>query len=251
MLWGIVLTHAGGSMRVSSSRAATAAALLAGLGVLVVAGRLLPTAPSTRHPTTAATGATSAPAIRTAPGNTRGYAVPNVLGRTLAQAESLMRAAGLQGAANDRDPQGPTAVVVAQEPPAGVLVPPGSVIGFRTRTDVQPNDTPRRLRLPGGPTTAAYRVVAPDPTQHQLTVVVAVPRAAEVAVWLEIGPSQRLPVLDSTRDTTTCQSTRGQLRCVVQFGALEAEAPGVWTVSVAKQSALPAAITVTVRFTPL
>jgi PASTA domain len=251
MLRGIVLTHVGGRMRVSSSRAATAAALLAGLGVLVVVGRLLPATPTTRHPTTAATtGATSAPAIRTAPGNTRGYAVPDVLGRTLAQAERVMLAAGLQGTASDRDPQGPTAVVVAQEPPAGVLVPPGSVIGFRTRTDVQPNDTPRRLRLPGGPTTAAYRVVAPDPARHELTVVVAVPRAAEVAVWLETGPSQRLPVLDSTRDATTCLPTRGQLRCVVQFGALEAEAPGVWTVSIAKQSALPAAITVTVRFAP-
>jgi PASTA domain len=252
MLWGIVLTHAGGSMRVSSSRAATAAALLAGLGVLVVVGRLLPTTPSTRHPTTAAaTGATSAPAIRTAPGNTRGYAVPDVLGRTLAQAKRVMRVAGLQGAASDRDPQGPTAVVVAQEPPAGVLVPPGSVIGFRTMTDVQSNNVPRRLRLGGGPTTATYRVVASDPAHHQLRVVVAVPRAADVAVWLEAGPGQLLPVLDSTRDTTTCQPTRGQVRCVVRFGALEAEAPGVWTVSVANHSALPAAITVTLKFTPV
>jgi hypothetical protein len=94
-------------------------------------------------------------------------------------------------------------------------------------------------------------VVAPDPAQHQLTVVVAVPRGVEVAVWLETGPSQRLPVLDSTRDATTCQPSSGLVRCVVQFGALEAQEPGVWTVSVAKQSALPAAITVTVRFTPL
>jgi len=38
---------------------------------------------------------------------------------------------------------------------------------------------------------------------------------------------------------------------VIQFGALESEAPGVWTVSVAKQSAFPAEITVTVGFTPL
>jgi hypothetical protein len=207
--------------------------LLAGLAALVVVGRLLPTTPSTRHPTTAAaTGATSAPALRTAPGNTRGYAVPDVLGRTVAQAERVMRVAGLQGAATDRDP---TAAVVAQEPPAGVLVPPGSVIGFRTMTDVQSNNVPRRLRLGGGPTTATYRVVGAGaaPPQQRGVVVVAVPRAADVGVWLEAGPGQLLPVLDSTRDMTTCQLTRGRVRCVVRFGALEAEALGVWTVSVA------------------
>lgn len=249
MLWGVLLTHAGGSMRVSSNRAATAAALILGLAVLVVVGRLLPTAPSTPRPTTTSAATTSASI--TAPPTSAGIPVPDAIGQTLAKATTAMRVAGLRGEATDRDPQRPTAVVVAQEPPAGVLVPPGSVIGFRTSTDVQPNGTPRRLRLGGGPTTATSRVVAPDPAQHQLTVVVAVARGVEVAAWLETGPGQRLPVLDSTRDTTTCQPSSGQVRCVVQFGALGAAEPGVWTTSVAKQSALPAAITVTVRFTPL
>jgi PASTA domain len=145
-----------------------------------------------RPATTAATGATLAPAIRTAPGNTRGYAVPDVLGRTLAQAERVMRTGGLHGSAYERDLQGRNGVVVAQEPPAGVLVPPGSVVGFRTRTDVQPYGVPRQLRLGRGPTTAAYRIVAPDPATHQLTVAVVAPLAADVEVWLETRPSSRL-----------------------------------------------------------
>jgi hypothetical protein len=178
-------------MRRTPGWVTTAAMLLVGLAVLAVGGRLLPSAPSAQRPaTTAATGATSAPAIRTAPGNTRGYGVPDVLGRTLAQAERMLHAAGLHGSAYGRDPQGRNAVVVGQEPPAGVLVPPGSAVGFRTRTGVQPYGVPRRLRLGAGPTTAAYRIVAPDPATHQLTVAVMAPRAADVQVWWRLGPAR-------------------------------------------------------------
>jgi hypothetical protein len=238
-------------MLVASNRAATAAALIAGLAVLVVAGRLVSTAPSTRRPTTTATtSATPASIAATAP-TTRGVVVPNAVGRTLAQATTVMVVAGLQGAATDRDPQAPNAVVVAQEPAAGELVPPNSVVGFRTRTGVQPNGTPRRLRLRRGPTTAKYQVVAPDPARHQLTMVATAPRASDIQVWLETGPSKRLPVLATTRDATTCHPTGAQTRCVVRFPALEAEQPGVWTVSVAKGSSLPAAIRITLTFTPL
>jgi hypothetical protein len=236
-------------MSVTSGRAATVAMLLVGLAVLAVAGRLLPSAPSAKRPaTTAATGVTSAPAIRTAPGNTRGYAVPDALGRTLAQAERVMRTAGLHGAAHERDPQGRNAVVIAQEPPAGVLVPPGSVVGFRTRTGVQPNGMPRRLRLSRGPTTAAYRIVAPDPATHQLTVAVVAPRAADVDLWLETGSGSRVPVLGSTRDAAWCQPSHGIIRCRVRLGV---PAQGVWTASVAKRSSPPATIEITVTFTPV
>ena len=236
-------------MRLTSGRLVTVAMLLVGLAVLAVAGRLLPSAPSTQRPaTTAATGAASAPAIRTAPGNTRGYAVPDALGRTLAQAERVMRTAGLQGGADERDPQGRDAVVVAQEPPAGVLVPPGSAVGFRTRTGVQPNGVPRRLRLARGPTTAAYRIVAPDPATHQLTVAVIVPRATNIEVWLETGPGSRVPVLGSTRDATWCRPRHGKVRCGVRLGV---PTEGVWTASIAKRSSPPAAIEITVTFTPL
>jgi hypothetical protein len=92
------------SMRVTSGRVATAAMLLVGLAALALAGRLLPSTPSTRPPAT--TGTRSAPAVRTAPGNTGGYAVPDVLGRTLAQAVRVLRAGGLHGGADARDPQG-------------------------------------------------------------------------------------------------------------------------------------------------
>jgi hypothetical protein len=232
-------------MRVTSGRAATAAMLLVGLAVLAVAGQLLPSTPSADRPAT--TAATSAPAIRTAPGNTRGYAVPDVLGRTLAQAEQVLRTAGLHGSAHERDPQGRTAVVVAPEPPAWVLVPPGSMVGFRTRTGVQPYGTPRQLRLGAGPTTAAYRIVAPDPATHQLTVVVVAPRAADVEVRLETSSGSRLPVLASTRDARWCRPSQGKIRCEVRLGLPQ----GVWTVSVAKRTAPPVAIEVTVASTPV
>jgi hypothetical protein len=234
-------------MRVTSGQVATAAMLLVGLAGLAVAGRLLPSAPGTQRPAaTATTGATTAPAVRTAPGNTRGYVVPDALGRTLAQAEQVVRAGGLRGSAIERDPQGRNAVVVAQEPPAGVLVPPGSVVGFRTRTDVQPYGAPRRLRLGRGPASAAYRIVAPDPATHQLVVAVVAPSAADVEVWLEPRPGSRLPVLGSTRDPQRCRPSHGKVRCGVRVGV---PAQGVWTVNVAKRSSLRAAIEVTVTFT--
>jgi hypothetical protein len=53
---------------------------------------------------------------------------------------------------------------------------------------VQPDGAPRRLRLGHGPATAAWRIVAPDPTTHQLSVAVVAPRAADVEVWLETRP---------------------------------------------------------------
>jgi len=225
------------------------AVLLVGLAVLVVAGRLVGTAPSAGRP------AISAATIPPATTATTVYPVevPDAFGRTLAQARTVMRAAGLQGAADDRDPQVPGAVVVVvQEPAAGNLVPRDSVVGFRTRTDVQANGVVRRLRLGAGRTTAAYLVVAPDPPTHQLTVVVTMPRAAQVTVWLETEFHSRVPVVASTHDPTTCKPTRGRVRCVVQFGVVPAGGElGIWTARVAKHSSPPAVMEVTVRFAPL
>jgi hypothetical protein len=138
------------------------------------------------------------------------------------------------------------------EPAAGNLVPRHSVVWFRTRTDVQANGVVRRLRLGSGQTTATYAVVAPDPPTHQLTVVVTMPRAAEVKVWLETEFKRRVPVLASRQDPTSCRPTGGQVRCVVQFGAVSAGGElGIWTARVAKHSSPPAVIEVTVRFAPL
>jgi PASTA domain-containing protein len=255
MVRSTVAMHAGGSMRVSSSRAATVAVLVAGLAVLVVAGRLLPTIPSAHRPATSTSAGVTAGTVRVIPLRdvptsivVGGVRVPNAIGHTLARATSLMRAGGLQGAAFERDPQIGTAVVVAQEPYAGALVPPGSGVGFRTRTDVQANGSPRRLRLGRGPTSWGYQLVAPDPPRQRLTVVVVMPPAVELQVWLATVVGRRVPILDTNSGTAPCQPTGGRFRCVVGVGALDGEDPGVWTATIAKQSAAPAAIQVTVTF---
>lgn len=243
-------------MRVSSSRAA-AAALVAGLAVLVVAGRLLPTTPSLQRPATPTS--TGVPAgtvriipLREVPTSTivGGVRVPNAIGHTLARATGLMRAAGLRGVATEHDPQIGTAVVVSQEPFARVLVPPRSVVGFRTRTDVQANGSPRRLRLGRGPASWGYQLVAPDPARQRLTVVVVMPPAVELQVWLGTVVGRRVPILDTSRGAAPCQPTGGRSRCVVGVGVLDGEDPGVWTATIAKQSTAPAAIQVTVTFVP-
>ena len=243
-------------MRGSSSRAATAAALVGGLAVLAVAGRMLPTTPSVQRPATPSSAGAPAGTVRILPlrdvptSTVRGVRVPSAMGRTLAQAARVMGATGLRGVATEHDSQLPTAVVVAQEPPAGVLVPPRSVVGFRTRTDVQANGSPRRSRLGPGPANDIFQLVAADPAGQQLTVVVTMPRSVDVQVWLRTGLGRHLPVLGSTRDAISCHPTGRQSRCVVRLGALDGEDPGIWTVGIAKQSPPPAAIQVTVRFTP-
>jgi PASTA domain len=249
--------HAGGNMRVSSSRAATAAALVAGLAVLVVAGRLLPTIPSAHRPSTPTSARVTAGTarlipVREVPTSTivGGVRVPNAIGRTLARATSVMRTAGLEGVATVHDPQVGTAVVVSQEPPAGVLIPRGDVVGFRTRTDVQANGSTRRLRLGHGPTIWGYQVVAPDPARQRLTAVVTVPAAVELQVWLETVSGRRMPILDTSSGSAPCHPAGGRSRCVVGFGTVDGEDPGVWTATIAKQSSAPAAIQVTVTFGP-
>jgi PASTA domain len=243
-------------MHGSSSRAATAAALVAGLAVLVLAGRLGPAAPSVRRP--AGPAVATAGTVRMTPrADAPGVRVPDAIGQPLAQATRVLRTAGLHGAAMERDPQIGTAVVVAQEPPAGVLIPSGSMVGFRTRTDVQANGSPRRVRLGRGPTNDLYRVVVPYGPHQRLTVVVSVPRGVEVGVWLQSRLGKRLPVLGSSRDATRCHPAGGQFRCVVRVDGLHgeeptlhSEAPRGWTVSITKRSWAPAAIQVTVTFAP-
>jgi hypothetical protein len=237
-------------MRTASSRVTTAAILVAGVAALVVAGRLVGTTPSAGPPATSAT--TSSPAATATTTTVAAVEVPDVFGQTLAQAKTVLRAAGLQGAADERDPQVPGAVVMVQQPAAGNLAPRDSMVWFRTRTDVQANGVVRRLRLGAGPTTATYLVVAPDPPTHQLTVAVTMPRATEVNVWLETEFKRRVPVVASRQDPSSCKPTGGQVRCVVHFGVVNAGGElGIWTAKVAKHSSPPAAIEVTVRFAPL
>jgi hypothetical protein len=238
------ITSVEDSMRGSSGRLAIAAVVVLGVGVLAVVGRLLPVTPNARS---SATGPRPAPAIRTAPGNTRGYGVPNVLGRTLAQAEGVLHTGGLRGAAIEGNPQGSSTVVVAQEPPAGATVPPGSVVGLRTRTDIWPNGISYQLRLWHGPATASYRIVAPDPAHEALTVVVTMSPAVDLRIWLHTRQARRVMV-DITAGLESCRPVNRSVRCLFAFGALGGEEPGVWTVGVAKRSARPAAIQVKITF---
>jgi hypothetical protein len=236
-------------MRVASSRVATVAMVLVGLAALAVVGRLVRPAPSAERPVTSA--AVTIPPAATATTVDR-VEVPDAFGQTLAQAKLVMGAAGLRGAADDRDPQVPGAAVVVQEPAAGNLVSRDSVVWFRTRTDVQANGVVRRLRLGAGPTTARYLVVAPDPPTHPLMVVVSLPRAAEVRVWLETEFKSRLPVVGRRQDPTSCRPAGGQVRCLVRLGVVDVGGElGIWTARVAKHSSPPAVMEVTVRFARL
>jgi hypothetical protein len=232
-------------MRGRASRLVTAAAVVAGLAVLVVAGRLLPIRSDAGSPTTTTGGvavvSTSIPREQ--------VLVPQAVGRTLARAEAVMRRAGLPSGAVEMDSQAPGAVVVAQEPPAGVRVPPRSPVGFRTRSDVWPNGVPRRLRLDRATTTATYRIVAPDPVHDALAVTVTLPRTMEVRVWLEPSSSHsRLPVLDT--GDARCRPAGGARRCQATFAALGDAPTGVWTAGVATRSTRAATVQVTVEFTP-
>jgi PASTA domain len=234
-------------MRGPASRLVTAAAVVVGLAVLVVAGRLLPVRPDAGSPAATTGGVavvgTSIPRAQ--------VLVPQVVGRTLADARTVMRKAGLPSDAVDMDSQAPGAVVVAQEPPAAIRVPPGSPIGFRTRSDVWPNGVPRRLRLGRGPTTATYRIVAADPLHDALMVSATLPRTVEARVWLEPGNRYtRRTVLGTGAAPGSCRPAGHARRCQVQFAAPSGETPGVWTVGVATRSTRAATVQVTVEFTP-
>lgn len=229
-------------MRWSSSRTATAAVLVGGLAALAVASRLLPTVPGIQP-------APSSSAASAGPRTTRGV-LPDEIGRTLQQAQQQLRAIGLRGRVSEGDPQAPDALVVAQEPAAGLLVPLGGVVGLRTRTDLQPNGRPRRLRLGRGAATASYPIMALDPVSHQLTGVVTVPRATDLEVWLEPTPGDRVNLLASTRQSDVCRphGHNRQIRCAVFLKALAGQGPGAWTAHVVKHSAPSARVEITVAF---
>jgi hypothetical protein len=174
--------------------------------------------------------------------------VPHAVDRTLAQARTAMDNAGLPSRVADGDPRGPGAVVVGQEPPAGAWVPPGSPVGFRTRTHVWPNGVPRRLRLGEGRTTAAYRIVAADPVHDAFEVVLSLPRGVDLGLWLRTTTSRR-EVLGSTQTTPLCRPAGRRVRCLLAWPAQQAEAPGIWTIGAVKHSSAAAVVRVRVTFT--
>jgi hypothetical protein len=224
-------------MRMPSGRAATATLLVAALAALLVAGRLLAPAPSSQR-----------------------ARLPDLLGQRLAQATAELRRLGLEGrqlnlacvALDHGDPAAAGAVVVAQDPRAGEPAPRGGAVALCARTDVQPNNIPRRVRLGPGSRTAAYLIVAPATATHQLTVGVVMPAAARVEVWLEPpGPARRLPVVVAGKGAASaCRPTGGQVHCRVELGALGGEEPGPWVVRLVKRSPAPADLEVTAAFAP-
>jgi hypothetical protein len=221
-------------MRVPSSWAATATLLVAALAVLLVAGRLLAPAPSSQR-----------------------ARLPDVVGQRVAQATAALRRLGLEGrqmnlACVALDRGNPAdAVVVAQDPDPGESAPRSGAVALCARTDVQPDNTRRRVRLGPGSRIAAYLIVAPATTTQRLMMVTVMPAAAGVEVWLEPGSARRLPVVVAgTGDPRACRPTGGQVRCRVELGTLDGEEPGPWVVRLVKRSGPPVDVDVTAAFTP-
>jgi hypothetical protein len=247
-------------MRVPSGRGGTAALLVARLGVLLLAGRLLPSIPGASPPAMTSTSSTVRPTgstvrptgwIATA-SIVRWADVPDVIGLTLTQAKTALRELKLGSRVDRRTSRAPSAIVVAQRPPAGTRML-GTIVGLWTTSEVVVNGATRRLRLGSGRGTVRYPLVAPDPARHALTVAVAAPRSARLRIWLDPRPGlpgQPVIVLPSTNDPGLCQPVGQQVRCIVGLGALEGASPGMWTISVAKDSALAAVVEVTVTFAP-
>lgn len=71
--------------------------------------------------------------------------VPSFIGRTVADAMSVSGTAGFRASVFERDADLGGAIVIAQEPPPGVIVPTGSVIGLRTALP----DTTEAQECPG------------------------------------------------------------------------------------------------------
>ena len=91
--------------------------------------------PTTTSTVTASTGTSTSAAPTCVASGEAATVVPAVLGETLPDAIEIVQGAGLNVVANgvpEGDPTGEGARVRAQEPPAGVHVPLGACVGFRT-----------------------------------------------------------------------------------------------------------------------
>jgi len=128
-------------MRWRSGPGLVLAIVIVALGALAGMGRILDLDPGVPSTSTQAPTLTSTAVQPVDTSTSRGVLVPNAVGKSLAEGRRLMSRAGLRGAAVETDPQAPTSRIFGQEPPPGVLVPPGSVVGFRTKpfTDFLPD----------------------------------------------------------------------------------------------------------------
>jgi beta-lactam-binding protein with PASTA domain len=110
-----------------------AAVVVIAVGVLAATGRIVAIDSSVVPTSTQASSPTSASSPPVETSVSHGVLVPNAVGKSLAEGRRLMRRADLRGSAIETDPQAPTSRIFGQEPPPGVVVPRGSVVGFRTQ----------------------------------------------------------------------------------------------------------------------
>jgi hypothetical protein len=235
-------------MRAPSSRTATVALVVGALAVLLVAGRLLSSMPNATPPVT--NSAPTAEPVR----------LPDLIGQPLAQANTVLGQTGLKGVVQAQvslkglvqhpRTQAGNAIVISQDPRVGERAPPSGVVRVWVNTEAQINNTPRRVRLGAGPATAGYTIAVPSTATHQLTVLVAMPAAASVAMWLEPpGLDRRLRVAGPP-DGTGCRPAGAQVHCRTVFAALDGEESGLWRVRLANRSALPVDVEITVAVAP-
>jgi hypothetical protein len=106
----------------------------------------------------------------------------------------------------------------------------------------------KTLEMASGPTTARFAITALSPPDHTWDVEVDAPATADIAVRIVTWYGQRLRVLDSTRDKTSCRREGSRSHCALAFPRLEAQRAGTWTVVVEKRSQAKASVRMAVTF---
>lgn len=104
------------------------------------------------------------------------------------------------------------------------------------------------IMMAAGPSTAHFAITAIAPPQHTWDVHVDAPTRADLAVRIRTWYGQRLRVLGTTRDRTSCEIRDRRSVCSMAFPRLEAQRSGKWTVIVVKRSLPPARVRVAVTF---
>jgi hypothetical protein len=130
------------------------------------------------------------------------------------------------------------ASTAAPPPPAGA--PPTS----------GPSGGPRSggVDLPSGESGARFEINAADPSKHELTVTVRMPKRARIAVRAETENGAQLQIFDSALDASSCQVVAHEDVCHLRFGFLDGQRGGQWTVVVRKRSQPRARVVVTFHF---
>jgi hypothetical protein len=105
----------------------------------------------------------------------------------------------------------------------------------------------RVLRFGNAKGTRRAKIEALDPSQHPVTVRVALPRRTDVDVWMEPTAGSRIDVLDRS-NRSDCKGRDSRDVCVIRYGPLERRSAGLWTLFVRKLSIGPTLIRVSVAF---